>query len=188
MNSVGSDPVNFVIGGGFLKNASTDPAAPSSRSPRLRKILFQYIFKRFQQELCIRLIERHGWADFDDIMIRSIRAEQDAVLAHPVGDERSLLRGRLERGKILTSSTPRNNPAPLASATMRYFPTNDFNPLSSLVPTRAACACKPSFSRTSSTARPTAHETGLPPNVVKYSMPLSKASAISRRVTTAASG
>ena len=41
---------------------------------------------------------------------------------------------------------------------------------------------------TSSTASPIAADTGLPPNVLKYSIPLSKASAIARVVTTAPSG
>ena len=41
---------------------------------------------------------------------------------------------------------------------------------------------------TSSTASPTAAETGLPPNVLKYSIPLANASAIARVVTTAPSG
>lgn len=44
---------------------------------------------------------------------------------------------------------------------------------------------KPSRSITLSTARPAAQETGLPPNVLKYSMPLLKLSATSRVVTTA---
>ena len=41
---------------------------------------------------------------------------------------------------------------------------------------------------TSRTAVPTVADTGLPPNVLKYSIPLAKASAIARVVTTAPSG
>ena len=41
---------------------------------------------------------------------------------------------------------------------------------------------------TSNTALPTAADTGFPPKVLKYSMPVSKAEAISRVVATAPSG
>ncbi len=41
---------------------------------------------------------------------------------------------------------------------------------------------------TSRTVRPAAQATGLPPNVLKNSMPLAKAAAIASVVTTAASG
>jgi len=53
---------------------------------------------------------------------------------------------------------------------------------------RSALSWSFSSSTTSSTARPAAHETGFPPKVLKNSMPLSKAAAISRVVTTAPSG
>ena len=51
-----------------------------------------------------------------------------------------------------------------------------------------ACSWSPSSSMTSSTASPIAADTGLPPNVLKYSIPLANASAIARVVTTAPSG
>ena len=47
---------------------------------------------------------------------------------------------------------------------------------------------QPLVASTSSTARPAAHETVLPPNVLKNSIPLSNAAAISRVVTTAPIG
>mmetsp|Transcript_10495 Transcript_10495/g.32605 ORF Transcript_10495/g.32605 Transcript_10495/m.32605 type:complete len:232 (-) Transcript_10495:801-1496(-) len=50
-----------------------------------------------------------------------------------------------------------------------------------------ALRCRPSASMMSSTAVPAAHATGFPPLVLKYCTP-SKASAISRRHTTAPSG
>ena len=49
-------------------------------------------------------------------------------------------------------------------------------------PTLRACSCNPSSRTTSSTAMPTAHDTVFPPKVLKYSIPLSNASAIARVV------
>ena len=55
-------------------------------------------------------------------------------------------------------------------------------------PTAAELATSPSFSITSSTARPAAHETGLPPKVLNSSVCSMKSSRISRVVTTTPSG
>ena len=60
-------------------------------------------------------------------------------------------------------------------------------PAGSRPPSRAL-AWSPSSSMISRTARPMAQETGFPPKVLKYSMPLSKAPAISGVVTTAPRG
>ena len=56
------------------------------------------------------------------------------------------------------------------------------------VPVSSARDCRSSASITSSTAMPTAIETGLPPKELKYSMPLAKASATALVQTTAANG
>mmetsp|Transcript_431 Transcript_431/g.1265 ORF Transcript_431/g.1265 Transcript_431/m.1265 type:complete len:219 (-) Transcript_431:324-980(-) len=56
------------------------------------------------------------------------------------------------------------------------------------LPVSKACCCRPSRSMTSRTARPAAHATGFPPNVLKYSWPFAKEAAISSVHTTAANG
>src|SRR6266699_3377930 len=87
-----------------------------------------------------------------------------------------------------TSSTPTKRPRPRTSPIKGCFSINWRKPFIKEVPTCSALACKRSSASTSRTARPMAHETGLPPKVLKYSMPLSNEAAISGVLTTAARG
>ena len=77
---------------------------------------------------------------------------------------------------------PRTSPIDGCSSASRRRPSRNRRPFST------ARWRRPSSSITSSTASPTVADTGLPPNVLKYSIPLSKASAMARVVTTAPSG
>lgn len=70
-----------------------------------------------------------------------------------------------------TSSTPRKRPEPRTSPIRGRRSCRSRNAPSRCSPTRRACAWRASCSSTSSTARPAAHATGLPPNVLKNSIP-----------------
>ena len=87
-----------------------------------------------------------------------------------------------------TSSIPTKSPSPRTSPMMACFSINLRKPSIKCVPTWRALACNCSSAMTSRTAIPIAHETGLPPKVLKYSMPLLNEAAISGVVTTAANG
>src|SRR6266567_2505482 len=83
---------------------------------------------------------------------------------------------------------PTKSPGPLISPINACLSIKSRKLSIKCVPTRSAFACNCSSAITSSTANPIAHETGLPPNVLKYSMPLWNEAAIPGVVTTAASG
>src|SRR5262247_700123 len=87
-----------------------------------------------------------------------------------------------------TSSMPRNNPEPRTSPTISWRSARFRKPSSNRPPTRRACDCRPSSSVTASVSSPTAHDTVLPPKVLKNSMPLANEAAISDVVTTAPIG
>src|SRR5690349_18608772 len=63
--------------------------------------LLQHAGEGGRQVLRIRGVERHGWPDLDDVVERSVGTEQDAEIAHPIGDVRRLRGSRLERLTIL---------------------------------------------------------------------------------------
>mmetsp|Transcript_39419 Transcript_39419/g.95764 ORF Transcript_39419/g.95764 Transcript_39419/m.95764 type:complete len:268 (+) Transcript_39419:685-1488(+) len=86
-----------------------------------------------------------------------------------------------------TSSTPSSSPVPRTSPTRGCCACTCRSRSKAYAPVCRALCCSCSSSMTESTSRPTAHATGLPPNVLKYSN-LLDASATSGVVITAASG
>ena len=89
--------------------------------------------------------------------------------------------------RSFTSSTPTIRPEPRTSPMTGYFAFSFSNPWSSCAPRSRHACCRCSRSITSSTALPIAHETGLPPKVLKW-MRCASVAAIAGVVTTAASG
>mmetsp|Transcript_46214 Transcript_46214/g.148920 ORF Transcript_46214/g.148920 Transcript_46214/m.148920 type:complete len:206 (-) Transcript_46214:799-1416(-) len=91
-----------------------------------------------------------------------------------------------------TNSTPMKRPAPRTSPTTAPCDASSARSACSAArshcPVAAAFARSPSRSIASRTASPAAAQTGLPPNVLKYSGPAAKASDTRRVATTAASG
>src|SRR5258706_377303 len=104
----------------------------------------------------------------------TIRTQQNAQLLHPVHDFGSLIRCRFPR--LACQFEPQEQAMPAHVADQRMPPVS------------SAFSCNPSSRIASSTAKPTAHETGFPPNVLKYSIPLAKDAAISGVVITAPIG
>ena len=90
--------------------------------------------------------------------------------------------------RFRTNSIPTKRPRPLTSPISSCFVESCRICSQTYLPTLAALSCSPSRRKTSSTAKPAAQQTGLPPKVLKYSKPLWKASDTSFVVTTAARG
>mmetsp|Transcript_27549 Transcript_27549/g.70159 ORF Transcript_27549/g.70159 Transcript_27549/m.70159 type:complete len:202 (+) Transcript_27549:459-1064(+) len=89
--------------------------------------------------------------------------------------------------RSLTNSTPSMSPSPRTSPIMSCLACSARSRALRWPPTCLQCSCRRSWSTTRSTARPPALHTGLPPYVLKCSLPAMEA-AISGVVTTAARG
>ena len=142
------------------------------------------------EQVGVLVAERHRRTDLHHVVIRAVgaRAGSPARASDSTTYDASVA-GRLERRRD-RARAPRRGTAPSRARRRR---ARDGRPAAAAPPacrspTRSACACSPSSRSTSSTASPIAHDTVLPPNVLKNSIPLSNAAAISGVVTTAPSG
>src|SRR5579862_2000496 len=59
------------------------------------------LLEGLDEQVRIIVAERHRGPDLHDVVVRPVGAEQDAALAHPVGDERGLLTRRLQGLAVL---------------------------------------------------------------------------------------
>ena len=47
-----------------------------------------------EELICIRIGKGHGWSDLEDVVMWTIRADQNATLAHSIHNSIGFLRGR----------------------------------------------------------------------------------------------
>ena len=133
--------------------------------------------------------KQSGGFNFKTLCAAAVCADQDAVFAHYQRDSGPSSAAGSSVARLRTSSTPTNRPSPRA----RDRPAHDDLPQSAQTvhqigtdAQRVGLAIL--LNGVEHRQPPTAHDTGLPPNVLKYSMPLANEAAMAGVVTTATSG
>src|SRR5215472_7903931 len=145
-------------------------------------IFLEDLVQRGQEEVGVLLGEQERRPQLDHVVMRAVGAGEDSALAQPVHDV-----GGFER-RGLAGRTIKDKPEPRTSPTSPWRSCKSSSRFLRCVPTRNALSGNFSSSSTLSTAKPAAQATGLPPKVVKNSIPFANDAAISFVVTTAASG
>ena len=81
-----------------------------AKDPHLRRLVVEDMNPKIYEKIGIAFGKWHGRPDLDDVVIGSVRAEQDSALAHAVGDKRSFFSRRFKCLPVAHQFYPEEQP------------------------------------------------------------------------------